>query len=307
MKIAHLYDLAIVGGGPAGISAAVEASRNGLKTVLIERALLGGCLRLARKVDNFPPWSAAKGAFLAGLFEKRFLETGLPLICDEVTAVKIANRSWRYFWLKLSKNGELRSRSVILATGQEFFIPADLRFLKNLSCFPDGIEPKKIKRGLKVAVVGGGEVALDQALIFKDYGASVTVLIRSYPKANRLLLNELVQSRVEMFIGVRPVSARPGESKKVILEWESTRGRKQARAFDLIIVACGKKPEYPKVHGVEGERLFSIRGRLSVDSLVPGLFLAGDLKNGRNRYLSLAVADGIRAAQRAAEYLNSLS
>lgn len=306
MKEAHLYDLAIVGGGPAGISAAVEAYRFALKTVLIERAFLGGCLRLARMVDNYPPWSAVKGLFLAGLFKKRFLETGLPLIWDEVTALKLSNRGPRYFRLKLSKNSELRSRAVILATGQEFFIPRDLRFLKNLSCFPDGIEPKKIKRGQKVAVVGGGEVALDQALLLKDYGACVTVLVRSYPKANKELLDELFQNQIKMFLGVRPVSARLEVSKKIILEWESCRGHKQAREFDLIMVACGKKPEYPKLHSIRVERLFHARGRLSVDSLVPGLFLAGDLKNGRRRYLSLAVADGIRAAQRAAEYLNSL-
>lgn len=299
----RLMDLVIVGGGPAGISAAIEAKRYGLKLLLVERKSLGGTIYLARRVDNFPPWPSSRGLFLAELFRKRFMEAGVDFRKDEVKKIILSRGKRLNFTLTLQSGKTVRSRTLILATGQAFFIPDDLKFLKDLSCFPDGINPKNIGQGQNVAVVGGGEVALDQALLLKDYGASVIVLVRSRIRANRSLLEELVRSQIKMVTEVKPVSARRNKSGKIILEWQSFRGHIQAGEFDLVVVACGKKPEPPEIIGLKTGKLCRVRGQLTVSSSVPGLFLAGDLKNGRQRYLSLAVADGIRAAQQAADYL----
>ncbi len=303
----RLFDLIIVGGGPAGISAAIEATRLGLKSLLIERKSLGGTICLARRVDNFPPWPACSGPFLAELFKKRFMESGVSFLKDEVKKITYFNSGCLNFKIGLQSGKPVKSRTIILATGQKFFIPDDLKFLKDFSLFPDEIELKNINKAYKVVMVGGGEVALDQALLLKDYGASVTVLVRSQPRANILLREELVRCQIKMFTGVKPVSASRVKSGKIVLEWESSHGHSQKGEFDLVIVACGKKPEPPELAGIKNQNLCGVHGRVSVKSYIPGLFLAGDLKNGRQRYLSLAVADGIRAAQHAAWYLKELN
>lgn len=293
-----VFDLAIVGGGPAGISAAAEAARNYLDTVLIEKKSLGGCIKLARRVDNFPPLTSASGRFLAELFEKKFEETKLPLVTGEVISLSLTRK--RYFELKLKGKGKIQARAVILATGQDFFLPEEIKFLKKLSSFPGDLNPQDIDKDEKVAVVGGGEVALDQALYYADSGAEVTILARSTLRANPVLVREVYGRGLTRFLNVRLISGRRLKDGLVRLSWIGDGERSFSKDFNHVLIACGKKPVWPDIRQGRYERN---RIHSGPERSFPGFYLAGDIKNGRMRYLTLAIADGLSAARQAVQYL----
>ncbi len=300
-----IFELTIVGGGPAGMSAALEASRQGLSVMIIERNESGGSLRIARKVENFPPWPVASGSFLVELFRKRILRSGVPVLQDEVMALRPSDEKRKYFELEL-KSGQLRlARTVILATGQKFFLPDELSFLNRFCRFPDQVNLITSGKELEVAIIGGGEVALDQALLYKDMGFKVTVLTRNLLRASRKLLEEFNASKIETVSRSRILLAYKTRSDRTVLGWADCHGNQKSQEFDLVIVACGKKPEYPRMGRSLEKKIIWRSEKLDVGCPVPGLFLAGDLKNGRERYVCLAVADGMRAAREAARYLST--
>lgn len=299
-------ELIIIGAGPAGVSAALEAIRQGLNSVLlIERNELGGSLRIARKVENFPPWPVTTGSFLVELFKRRILETAVAIVKDEVIRLRPPHKKGEYFVLDLKSKRKFLGKSVVLATGQRFVLPEELSFLLPFARFPDQVQIAPPPRKTHVAILGGGEVALDQALLYREIGFEVTVLTRSIPRASRKLIEEFMTSSIRMTKG-RVISASNAGLGRINLIWGSYDNRMMELEVDLLVVACGKKPDYPEICGYRSKELTGILGKMGVSCSIPGMFLAGDLKNGRERYVSLAVADGLRAAQLAARYLNGL-
>ncbi|MBC7364170.1 MAG: NAD(P)/FAD-dependent oxidoreductase [Candidatus Aminicenantes bacterium] len=305
-KNKEIADLTVVGGGPAGMTAALEASRLGLKVILIEKNELGGSLQLARKVANFPPWPPVAGSFLVEVFKKRIFSAGIKVLKDQVLRLKSPDHPQKCYHLMLKKFGQLRSRTVILATGQEFFLPEGLNFKREAYFFPGELDLYRLKKGSKVAIVGGGEVALDQALLYADWGAEVVVFSRSSLKANPELLKEVESSQVRIRLNAVLFSARQRKASGVDVEWISASDEQRNEEFDYLVVACGKRPSLPVISGRSVFELPRSEDYPGVATQLPGLYVAGDLKNGRQRYVSLAVADGLLAAYEAFQFIENM-
>jgi thioredoxin reductase (NADPH) len=305
-KNKETFDLAVVGGGPAGMTAALEASRMGLKVILIERNELGGSLRLARKVANFPPWPPVAGSFLVEVFKKNIVSAGIKIVKDDVLKIQVSGRSRNWFQLVLKKFGRLYSSAVVLATGQDFFLPEGLNFKRKTYFFPGELDLHRLKRRSRVAIVGGGEVALDQALLYADWGSEVMVFSRNSLKANPELLKEVESSKVKIRLNAVLLSTRQRIPSGVVVEWVSASGEQYKEDFDYLVVACGKRPSLPQISGRGVLELPHSEDYPGVATKLPGLYLAGDLKNGRHRYVSLAVADGLLAGYEAFKFIENM-
>jgi thioredoxin reductase (NADPH) len=304
LKESSIIELAVIGGGPAGISAAIQAKKLGLRVILIEANKLGGSLWAARRIDNLPPLPPMRGFEISQMFSQRFMDTGLDWLNGAVETINLVPEYHEGFEIRLSTGHLIYAEMVILATGQVPHLPEQMAFLKGKACFPGEINPERLGRGKKVAVVGGGEVALDQAIFFYDGGAEVTIFTRSELKINQTLLSELKRTRIVVRQQAKIVSAEE-EGGLLVLTWISSGQQFTSEKFHLVMIALGKKPSPPEIKDNSWANIEAAGFGEFGETVLTGMFVAGDLKNGRSRYVSLAVSDGIKAAIKACEYIKS--
>lgn len=279
-------DLMIVGGGPAGLAAGLQAAHMGLCVKILEKGHLGGRLRLARRVENVPGLNlTVNGLELVERLKDQVQSKGLIPEFGQCFLIDYANDSF-----VVHKSQKIFTcGAVIVATGVTPKKP-EIRGL-------DSNDPRLIyswldtprKHGLKIAVIGGGESAFDQACSLAERGVKVLVLVRG-PKAKAFggLVTEAEK------LGVR-------------VAYESTIDRIETRGSELTIHLTGKcnspiKVDYilPAIGTNPSELEISETATLKRDR---GLYWAGDVCCGNFRQVSIAFGDGIKKAMIAYEYL----
>lgn len=289
--------LVIIGAGPAGISAAIEAGRQGIRVIVVEKGEIGGTISRARRVDNYPPSPPASGRSLASGFRKRLKDVCRRTVKGEAAEIVAGDTRTAPFRVVLRSGSVLDAGAVIVAVGQRDHIPPELQVFGDAISPPDGCLPGK---GEKVAVYGGGDAAFDQAMLFRDNGAEVKLFCRGLPRAGRSLLDEAVSLGIEINRGHTLSSARKRE-RGVTVAFRNEKGRTLSVDCGRLVAALGKEVPGMKICGTDLREI--TRGLFpgSFEQPVDGIFLAGDVARGRDRYLAAAVADGIIAAKRAAE------
>jgi thioredoxin reductase (NADPH) len=270
--------IAIVGGGPAGITTAIQLFRCGHEPVIFEKNKLGGTLREARRIENYPGHpQIVSGEKLASEFEKRVREMKLHVRKKEVASI---TRKKGKFELLTGKKAE-EFDCVVICTGtvpKKAGFPGETK-LKNAGLLFYGIsgigQLDKIK---STCVVGGGEAALDYALNLADRRIKVTIIHRTEPRGIKSLLDE---ARKEKKISWLKGKVLKGEIKNSKLVVFLTSAEKQ---FDIVLVAVGREMRLPKLTGIDPEKN------------VPGFKIAGDARRGKLGQVAFAVADGLTAA-----------
>lgn len=283
-----MYDLVIVGGGPSGISCAVESRRLGLNVVLIEKKDFGGCVKYARKIENFPPFYPISGRDLAKKFEDFFLSSNIDFVKDRVEKLSYISQK---FIITLQKNNPIETKSVYVATGQRDKIPDEYIKFKDLikkseEAFCEDYENRE------VLVYGGGDVAFDLSLSLAELKAKVVIFSRGEIKAKPCLVKEAQEKGILFKKKCELQSIELLDERKLVVIKDPC---SQIEIYvDEIIFAVGKEPEMP---------LFELpfefeRGSFSQIATFEkiGLFAGGDLIRGRNRNVGIAVGDGISAA-----------
>ncbi len=299
MTAAAEVDLAVVGAGPAGCAAAVQAARLGLSVALLDRTgRAGGLVANAWRMENYPglegPVSGPEYVRRLGLMLQRF---GLGVQRREIRSL---HRSGAALALEGADGTMMRARAAVLATGT---MPLGAGFRGEDRTPPvysavrqcDGMAPGR------ALVVGGGEAALDYSLSLADAGWRVAVLVRSdRPRAGGRLL-DAVDSRKEIRVhyGVRLLSVEEEAGGAAAL-LHSGEGDYKTRA-DAVLVAVGRRRELPDLP--PGAR---VDGAGPVAGL-PGVFCAGDAAAGSLGQACTAAGQGIEAAGMALEYLEELS
>jgi thioredoxin reductase (NADPH) len=282
-------DLLVVGLGPAGISCALQAFRDGLEVLAVGDEPIGGLVRAGRKLTNLPGLPSISGGDLAGKLEGQLQGMGVATCRGHVSSIE---RRDRLFLATLADGREISARAVCLATGTR---PRDW----DVSVGGQPVHrdarslPESIKGG-RVVVIGGGEAALDTALSARDRGAEVLVLVRGERlQAVAGLIGEAGRRGVEVRLKTRVARVTGGPGK-----WVLTCSGLEPVSAQHLVVCIGRVPRDELiaeliVGGFEPE--------VEQKSL-PGLFLAGDLIRGRDRYVATAMGDGQRAAVAAAAY-----
>lgn len=275
------WEAIVVGGGPAGLAAGLQLSRAGLRTVLLERGALGGQARRLSLIENAPGWPGGiSGRRLMSTYVRQAREWGLKTLKGELVSLVSGAGAQR---LRLADGRRLAARSVVLATGASFkpLTAPGARRLRGRGVFHAAFDAANRWRGRTVAVVGGGEAAVHQAIALAASVRRVILVARGPLSAHRLLLSRLAaQPNVEIRRGrVTRVEGRGRVSAIVIRDGRLASVRLRVAAVFVLI-------------GAEASPWARHDGR-------PGVFVAGDARGCVERQVAVAAGDGMAAAVRA--------
>lgn len=300
-----IYDVMIIGGGPAGYSAALYCTRAGLETIVLEKLSAGGQIALTAQVDNYPGFEEGIDGFSLGEKMQAGAERfGAVTEYAEVYSLELKGD----IKIAVTSEGEFRSRVVILATGAE---PRNLGIEGEKELIGKGVNycaacDGMFYKGKTVAVVGGGNTAVADILILSKVAKKVIVIHRRDTlRAEKIYHSQLEQTENVEFrwnsIVTELLKGEDGRLKGVRIEKE---GSSEEIEIDGLFVSVGRKPSTMLVAGqLElDEAGYVVADETTVTSL-PGVFAVGDVRTKALRQVVTAVADGAVSSHFALEYL----
>lgn len=301
-----MYDIIIAGGGPAGMTAAIYARRSGKSVLLLEREGYGGQIAYAPRVENYPGVASVGGAELA----EQMLEQMLALDAEtDVGEVLSVERSGENFTVR-TEAGVYKSRAVILATGakhRHLGLPGEEELLGHGISYCAVCDGGFYKNGV-TAVVGGGDSALQEALLLSDICRTVYLIHRrdtfrgDAEKQERLFARENV--KVLTPTEIAGFLTEDGALRALRLR-NAVTGEETELGVDCLFVSVGQQPELERFAALVP---LTAQGYAAVpetgETPVRGVFAAGDCRGKRVRQLTTAVSDGANAALAACRYLD---
>ncbi|MEM3477626.1 MAG: thioredoxin-disulfide reductase [Archaeoglobaceae archaeon] len=296
-----MFEVAIVGGGPAGLTAAIYSARYGLKTIVFETFDPVSQLSMASKIENYPGFEGS-GIELLEKMKEQALKAGAEIRMEKIEKILKKDESFL-----LIGESEYEARAVIIATGGKHrsagFENEDAFIGKGISyCATcDGA----LYRGKKVIVYGSGKEAVSDAIYLHDIGCDVKLISRSPLRVEEAMIDELSKRRVEIVTNanLRRVEGKKKVEKAIIF----LRDKKEEVTIecDAVFVAIGMRPATDVVAELGVER--DVMGYIKVDreqrTNVPGVFAAGDCCNNPLKQVVTACGDGAIAAFSAYKFL----
>jgi thioredoxin reductase (NADPH) len=306
----EVFDVIIVGAGAAGLTAGIYTSRSRLSTLILNEGSVGGQMVLTNEIANYPGVEKTNGYVLAGTMKKQAKEFGSTIRSN--IKIKTYDLDGEVKRIVLEDEREYRSKAVILAPGgkpRPLNIPGEEAFRGTgvsycATCDGDFFTGKEI------AVVGGGNSALEEAVTLTRYASRVTIIhqfdhFQAFQHAideaeKNPKINFIMESEPRKFIG-------NGVLEEVSIEHLPT-GMISALKVDGVFVFIGYVPNTSMLQGIVE---LNDRQEIVVDhdlkTSIPGVFAAGDCIPKKYRQVTTAVADGTIAALSAAEYLRTIS
>ena len=302
------YQLIIIGGGPAGLSAGLYATRSRLSTLLIERAIPGGQIINAELVENYPGFpQGISGAELGSLMEQQATKYGLEIIMAEVEGVEVGEEEKTVH----TSDGQYRAKALIIAGGSEhgkLGVPGEEELRGRGVSYCATCDGAFFKDQV-IAVVGGGNVAINDALFLTRFASKVIVIHRRDQLRATKILSEgaLARPKIE-FLWDTVVESIGGDGQVRELGLRNVKtGTKSKLEVSGIFVAVGLRPNtgyLEVVVALSQEGFILVNDQMETG--VPGIFAAGDIRAGSARQVSSAVGDGATAAISAERYLSSI-
>ena len=302
---ASYYDVIIIGGGPAGLTAGLYASRANLNSLLIEKGLVGGQISTAEKVDNYPGFPDGIDGFeLTDLMHRQATKYGLKTIIAEVATIEPQEKQ---IVIKTTE-GDYTARALIIASGsdrQKLGIPGEKEFTGKGVAYCATCDAAFF-RDIPVVVVGGGNAAITEALHLTKFASKVTIIHRRDKLRASAVLHEKAFSEPKIdFIWNSVVEEIEGEDtvKRIKLRQVKT-DEKSTMEIAGVFVAVGLKPNTDYLKGI---LKLDAGGYVITDDKmgtnVPGIFAAGDARHNSARQAITAAGDGATAAFYAEKFL----
>lgn len=307
----RFYDLIVAGSGPAGLTAALYAAREGIETLVIERAGVGGQAGVTERLDNFPGFpEGISGAEFADRLRRQAERFGVEVLAaQEVTGI---GADGDYRQVHTADGNQYASYAVLLATGstyrrlgipgEEDFIGAGVHFCA--TC--DG----PFYRGRDVLVIGGGNSAGEESIFLTKFARHVSIATRDTKLSASKVVAEKVaeQPQIELLTNVTPVAFRgTNRLERVVLRNTKT-GEEQERSPAGVFVFIGLTPNtglFKNVIDLD-ERGFIVTDPMLQTSM-PGVFAAGDCRQGSTKQAASAAGEGAAAALMLRRYIEPLA
>ncbi|MEK6777067.1 MAG: FAD-dependent oxidoreductase [bacterium] len=298
----ELYDVLIIGGGPAGMSAGVFAGRNLLETVILEKSILGGQPAVAERIENFPGFPELDGWDLTTRLEKHIKGLGVEVIePEEVRGIEAHEKIRKV----MGSRGAYSAKAVIVASGGQprlLNVPGEKEFTRKgvhycAHCAGFGYEGKRI------AVVGGGESALLGALYLAGIGEKVFLIHRREPFRSEKILHERVLNTKEIEIIQDAVVEKIFGDGIVtgIQVRDQDAGVSSRMDMDAVFVYVGYMPNTSFVDVDKDDKGF-IKVNLEFETSSPGIFACGNVVRENAQVIS-SMGEGALAALSASRYI----
>ena len=300
-----IYEVIIIGGGPAGLTAGLYASRAGLTTVLIEKGIFGGQINYAEHVENFAGFpEGISGMELGDKMHVQAEKHGLKTITAEVTGLEMNGA------LKIVKttDGDFTGRAIILAGGairRKLGVDGETR-LTGQGVSYCAVCDAAFFRDQKLAVVGGGDTAITEALHLAKVAFKVTIIHRRNQLRATHILQEKLRSEPKIdFIWDTIVSAIEGKDNVERLRLLNIKTN-QSSILEVsgVFISVGTNPDTEYLRGkLPLDELGYIITNEKMETPIPGILAAGDIRHDSARQAITAAGDGATAAIYAQKYL----
>lgn len=302
------YDAILIGGGPTGLTAATYLAREGVETLVIEKAGLGGQAGVTQTLDNFPGFDeGVPGAEFAARLTRQAQKFGAEILqAQEVVAV---DRDGPYLCVRTADGSEYGAKAVLLATGARYRrlgIPGEDELIGvnvHFCATCDGA----FYKGKKLLVIGGGNSGFEEGLFLTRFASQVDIVeFAETAKASKILQDKVAEKEnmsVTFNHAVRELRAKNGKLEAVIVEDRATGERKEWK-YDGVFVFIGLSPNSDLLKGkAELDNWgFAVTDKTLMTSL-PGVFAAGDVRAGSTKQAASAAGEGATAALMIRQYL----
>ena len=297
-----LFDVLIIGAGPAGLTAGVYCARKMLNTMIISENI-GGQALASWAIENYMGYRMITGEDLMKKFEEQVRTLNIRLELNKAVSV---SKQDDIFSVTTVSGNTIRARTLILTQGnrtRRLGVANEEQFLgRGLSICSTCDGP--LYKGKRVAVVGGGNSALQTAVAMSEIATSVNLIVRSTIRADPVYLEKLnLKKNITVHTNTQ-ISALHGDKFLSGITIKNENGREETIDIDGVFIEIGWLPNTDMVAGLldlNGKReiIVDINGRTSV----PGIFAAGDVTDVRSKQIIIAAGDGAKAALEAYEYL----
>jgi thioredoxin reductase (NADPH) len=303
------YDLVVVGGGPAGLTAALYAAREGIETLVVERSGLGGQAGVTEQLDNYPGFpDGISGADFADRLVAQCRRFGVEILsAAEVTRV---TSDGQYRAIRLANGYEVRAQAVLLApgatyrrlgiAGEEDFIGAGVHFCA--TC--DG----PFYRGQEMLVVGAGNSAAEGALFLARFASRVIIAVRGPElSASKLAMTKVLGNpRIEVRPNTEVKEFRGDARLRSVLLHDTATGTDKELFPGAVFVFVGLEPNTQFLRGVvDLDEVGFVRTSPTLETSQSGVFAAGDARLGSTKQLVSAAGEGATAALMIRQYLHA--
>jgi thioredoxin reductase (NADPH) len=305
------YDLLIVGGGPAGLTAAIYGAREGIDCLVLEKSALGGQAGVTERIDNYPGFpEGIKGGELADRFAEQARRYGVELL--PAVGVKSIRRDGREITCQTESGHEYGGHAAIIATGSHYkrlSVPGEDDLIGAGIHFCATCDGPFYRGSEQLLVIGGGNSALEEAIFLTQFTEKVTVICQNAePRASALLLEKARGlSKVEILTSTQVVEFKGHSRVRAVYARDLVAGEMREFHPDGVFVFIGLKPNTAFLQGAIDldERGFVMTSD-TFETSMPGVFAAGDVRDGSTKQLASAVGEGTTALLMVRNYLRKL-
>ena len=301
----NIYEVVVVGGGPAGLTAGLYAARAGLSCILIDKGIFGGQITYAEHVENFTGFpDGISGMELGEKMHQQARKHGLNTISAEVTGLEIKSA------LKIIKTteGDYTGKTVILAGGavrKKLGVEGETRLMGrgvSYCAVCDG----SFFQGQNLAVIGGGDTAITEALHLTHFSSRVTIIHRRNQLRATYVLQQKLKSEpgIDLLLDTIVTGIEGTESVERIKLLNIKTGQSSVKEVSGVFIAVGTSPDTEYIKGIVplDESGYIITNE-KMETAIPGVLAAGDIRHNSARQAITAAGDGATAAIYAQKYL----
>ncbi|HOW81497.1 MAG TPA: thioredoxin-disulfide reductase [Spirochaetota bacterium] len=305
-----MKDLIIIGAGPAGLSAAIYGIRAGLDCLIIERYSPGGQVMNTDMVENYPGFVDPVGGWeLMSRMEEQARRLGVEITSGDVVSVEKKSDAGSLV-IGLAGGDPLEARTVIIATGASFRrlgVPGEAEFTGRGVSYCATCDGAFFK-GREVVVVGGGDVALEEAHFLTRFASRVYLVHRRDEFRGAKILQDRVLADSKITTVMDTVVSSINGSQKVsgVLLKNRKTGDERELPVEGVFIFVGWDPNTGYLPAGLLNENREIIVDMNMNTKIPGLYAAGDIRSGSKRQIVMACADGATAALEAYNYLSSL-